>query len=147
MGGLSAGRVCLALMVALLGTCRWAEGGCQGKCCQGTDRSCTATDWRMDRVYGTCYCDDTCHRTKDCCFDYPTVCPGKNRHARLGMGGGCRGGVESQFISSVLICAYATYTLKHKQEKTLKSITSKEKHLLRACAIVFILLLDAHRSN
>ncbi|KAJ8279733.1 hypothetical protein COCON_G00067990 [Conger conger] len=75
MRGLSAGRVCLALLAALLGTCRLAEGGCQGKCCQGSDRSCTVTDWRMDRVFGTCYCDDTCQRTKDCCFDYPTVCP------------------------------------------------------------------------
>ncbi|XP_035267991.1 somatomedin-B and thrombospondin type-1 domain-containing protein [Anguilla anguilla] len=78
MRGLSAGRVCLALLATLLGTCRLAEGGCQGKCCPGTDRSCTATDWRMDRVYGTCYCDDTCQRTKDCCFDHPTVCPAQS---------------------------------------------------------------------
>ncbi|KAG9347936.1 hypothetical protein JZ751_003953 [Albula glossodonta] len=78
MRGLSVGRICLALVVALLGMCHLASGGCQEKCCRGMDRACTATDWRMDRVYGTCYCDETCQRTKDCCFDYPTVCPAQS---------------------------------------------------------------------
>ncbi|KAM9553729.1 somatomedin-B and thrombospondin type-1 domain-containing protein-like [Salvelinus alpinus] len=30
----------------------------------------------MDRVYRACYCDEGCLRTKDCCYDYPTECPG-----------------------------------------------------------------------
>ncbi|MBN3295216.1 SBSPO protein, partial [Amia calva] len=29
----------------------------------------------MDRVYGTCFCDESCQHTRDCCFDYTSVCP------------------------------------------------------------------------
>ncbi|XP_028826349.1 somatomedin-B and thrombospondin type-1 domain-containing protein isoform X2 [Denticeps clupeoides] len=65
----------LAFAVAVFGFYHLAEGGCSGKCCHGMDLACATTDWRMDRVYGTCYCDESCHRTKDCCFDYPTECP------------------------------------------------------------------------
>ncbi|XP_042154557.1 somatomedin-B and thrombospondin type-1 domain-containing protein-like [Oncorhynchus tshawytscha] len=54
------------------------EGGCAGKCCGGSDITCVTTDWRMDRVYRACYCDEGCLRTKDCCYDYPTECPGKD---------------------------------------------------------------------
>ncbi|KAG5268612.1 hypothetical protein AALO_G00214460 [Alosa alosa] len=61
--------------IAVSGLYHLAEGGCSGKCCQGTDLTCTTTDWRMDRVYGTCYCDEGCQRTKDCCFDYTKECP------------------------------------------------------------------------
>ncbi|XP_036377682.1 somatomedin-B and thrombospondin type-1 domain-containing protein [Megalops cyprinoides] len=75
MRGLSPERACLALLAALLGTCHLAKAGCLGKCCPGSDLKCTSTDWRMDRVYGTCFCDERCKRTKDCCFDYPTMCP------------------------------------------------------------------------
>ncbi|XP_067108370.1 somatomedin-B and thrombospondin type-1 domain-containing protein [Osmerus mordax] len=65
----------LLLVAAALGMYHLVEGGCSGKCCQGTDLTCVTTDWRMDRVYGTCYCDEGCIRTKDCCFDYSTECP------------------------------------------------------------------------
>uniref|UniRef100_A0A8C9Z5H5 Somatomedin B and thrombospondin type 1 domain containing n=1 Tax=Sander lucioperca TaxID=283035 RepID=A0A8C9Z5H5_SANLU len=54
------------------------SGGCAGKCCRSRDLSCLNTDWRMDRVYGTCYCDMGCVRTKDCCFDYFTECPAQD---------------------------------------------------------------------
>jgi len=67
----------LLAVVALFGMHHFAEGGCSGRCCQGTDFTCFTTDWRMDRVYGMCYCDERCVKTKDCCFDYPTECPGK----------------------------------------------------------------------
>ena len=70
----------MLLVAAALGMYHLVEGGCSGKCCQGTDLTCVTTDWRMDRVYGTCYCDEGCIRTKDCCFDYSTECPGKRRH-------------------------------------------------------------------
>ncbi|KAJ8413420.1 hypothetical protein AAFF_G00094160 [Aldrovandia affinis] len=78
MRGLWAARVCLVLLAAELGARHPAAGGCLGHCCPGTDHACTATDWRMDRVYGTCYCDETCTRTRDCCFDYPTMCPAQS---------------------------------------------------------------------
>ncbi|XP_012995182.1 somatomedin-B and thrombospondin type-1 domain-containing protein [Esox lucius] len=66
----------LLLVAALLGSYHAAvEGGCASKCCRGSDNSCTTTDWRADRVYGTCYCDEVCVRTLDCCHDYPTACP------------------------------------------------------------------------
>uniref|UniRef100_A0A672LLB0 Somatomedin B and thrombospondin type 1 domain containing n=1 Tax=Sinocyclocheilus grahami TaxID=75366 RepID=A0A672LLB0_SINGR len=65
------------VVAALFGMYQFAEGGCSGgRCCQGTDFTCVTTDWRIDRVYGTCYCDERCLKTKDCCFDYPTECPG-----------------------------------------------------------------------
>uniref|UniRef100_A0A3B4EU16 Somatomedin B and thrombospondin type 1 domain containing n=1 Tax=Pundamilia nyererei TaxID=303518 RepID=A0A3B4EU16_9CICH len=54
------------------------SGGCSGKCCRGRDTNCLTTDWRMDRVHGTCYCDEGCVRTKDCCFDYFTECPAQD---------------------------------------------------------------------
>nr|XP_046149012.1 somatomedin-B and thrombospondin type-1 domain-containing protein-like isoform X1 [Oncorhynchus gorbuscha] len=54
------------------------EGGCAGKCCGGSDITCVMADWRMDRVYRACYCDEGCLRTKDCCYDYPTECPAQS---------------------------------------------------------------------
>ncbi|XP_064863784.1 somatomedin-B and thrombospondin type-1 domain-containing protein [Oncorhynchus nerka] len=54
------------------------EGGCAGKCCGGSDITCVTADWRMDRVYRACYCDEGCLRTKDCCYDYPTECPAQS---------------------------------------------------------------------
>lgn len=81
--GSSVEFACLVLMVAALGENHFASGGCAGKCCKGRDLGCVVTDWRMDRAYGTCYCDETCVRTKDCCFDYFAECPGE-------------GGTESQ---------------------------------------------------
>ncbi|XP_061821414.1 somatomedin-B and thrombospondin type-1 domain-containing protein [Nerophis lumbriciformis] len=66
----------LLLLVCSLGKNHMMSGGCLGKCCGGgRDMSCTSTDWRMDRVYGTCYCDQGCTATQDCCFDYFTLCP------------------------------------------------------------------------
>ncbi|XP_028290782.1 somatomedin-B and thrombospondin type-1 domain-containing protein isoform X2 [Gouania willdenowi] len=32
----------------------------------------------MDRVFGKCFCDEGCIRTKDCCFDYFTECPAQD---------------------------------------------------------------------
>nr|XP_025871214.1 somatomedin-B and thrombospondin type-1 domain-containing protein [Vulpes vulpes] len=46
-----------------------------GRCCPGRDAACSARGWRLDRVYGTCYCDQACRRTGDCCFDYARACP------------------------------------------------------------------------
>ncbi|KAK6293278.1 hypothetical protein J4Q44_G00367790 [Coregonus suidteri] len=54
------------------------EGGCAGRCCRGSDITCVTADWGMDRVYRTCYCDEGCLRTKDCCYDYPTECSGQS---------------------------------------------------------------------
>uniref|UniRef100_A0A672JIJ2 Somatomedin B and thrombospondin type 1 domain containing n=1 Tax=Salarias fasciatus TaxID=181472 RepID=A0A672JIJ2_SALFA len=52
--------------------------GCSGKCCRGRDLSCLTTGWRLDRVYGTCYCDEDCTGARDCCFDYSTECPARD---------------------------------------------------------------------
>ncbi|XP_071184439.1 somatomedin-B and thrombospondin type-1 domain-containing protein-like isoform X1 [Salvelinus alpinus] len=69
----------LLLVAAVLGSYHVeVEGGCAGKCCRGSDITCATADWRMDRVYGTCYCDKGCLRTKDCCYDYPTECPAQS---------------------------------------------------------------------
>lgn len=53
-------------------------GGCAeaGRCCPGRDPACFAHGWRLDRVYGTCFCDQACRLTGDCCFDYARACPG-----------------------------------------------------------------------
>lgn len=47
-----------------------------GRCCPGRDPACFARGWRLDRVYGTCFCDQACRLTGDCCFDYDRACPG-----------------------------------------------------------------------
>ncbi|XP_072544567.1 somatomedin-B and thrombospondin type-1 domain-containing protein [Salminus brasiliensis] len=62
------------LLAAVFGPFQSVEAGCSGHCCPGTDLTCSSLDWRSDRVYGTCYCDESCARSKDCCFDYPTEC-------------------------------------------------------------------------
>lgn len=77
MMGSSVEFACLLLVVSALGKSHLVSGGCSGRCCRSRDLSCSTTDWRMDRVYGTCYCDKGCDRTKDCCFDYFTECPGE----------------------------------------------------------------------
>ncbi|XP_051784708.1 somatomedin-B and thrombospondin type-1 domain-containing protein [Erpetoichthys calabaricus] len=71
----SAKCACFTLMASLLSQLTPLDGGCTGKCCKGRDFTCTSTDWRMDRVYGICFCDETCRQTGDCCFDYPQTCP------------------------------------------------------------------------
>ncbi|CAB1350011.1 unnamed protein product [Coregonus sp. 'balchen'] len=71
--------VLLLVAVVLVSYHVVVEGGCAGKCCRGSDITCVTADWRMDRVYGTCYCDEGCLRTKDCCYDYPTACPGQSQ--------------------------------------------------------------------
>uniref|UniRef100_A0A8C6XL05 Somatomedin B and thrombospondin type 1 domain containing n=1 Tax=Naja naja TaxID=35670 RepID=A0A8C6XL05_NAJNA len=45
------------------------------RCCLGRDPTCTATGWRPDRTYGTCFCDEGCEQTGDCCHDYAQACP------------------------------------------------------------------------
>uniref|UniRef100_A0A9J8B757 Somatomedin B and thrombospondin type 1 domain containing n=1 Tax=Cyprinus carpio carpio TaxID=630221 RepID=A0A9J8B757_CYPCA len=75
MGLLSVDQSAVLVVAALFGMYQFADGGCSGRCCEGTDFTCVTTDWRMDRVYGMCYCDERCLKTKDCCFDYPTECP------------------------------------------------------------------------
>lgn len=86
MMGSSVEFACLLLMVSTLGRNHLASGGCAGKCCRSRDLSCLTTDWRMDRVYGTCYCDMGCIRTKDCCFDYFTECPGEGMNEGAAVG-------------------------------------------------------------
>ncbi|KAJ0022960.1 hypothetical protein NQD34_015094 [Periophthalmus magnuspinnatus] len=66
------------LLLVLYSLGQSAFGGCAGKCCRGRDMNCLTTDWRMDRVYGTCYCDESCGQTRDCCFDYFTECPAQD---------------------------------------------------------------------
>ncbi|EFB14494.1 hypothetical protein PANDA_011872, partial [Ailuropoda melanoleuca] len=46
-------------------------------CCPGRDAACFARGWRLDRVYGTCFCDQACRLTGDCCFDYARACPAR----------------------------------------------------------------------
>ncbi|KAG7524709.1 somatomedin-B and thrombospondin type-1 domain-containing protein [Solea senegalensis] len=78
MMGSSVEFACLLLMLSTLGKNLLVSGGCSGKCCRGRDLICFTKDWRMDRVFGTCYCDESCVRTKDCCFDYFTECPAQD---------------------------------------------------------------------
>ncbi|XP_077023107.1 somatomedin-B and thrombospondin type-1 domain-containing protein isoform X2 [Tamandua tetradactyla] len=56
-----------------------ALAGCAeaGRCCPGRDPACFARGWRLDRVYGTCFCDQACSLTGDCCFDYARACPAR----------------------------------------------------------------------
>ncbi|XP_051970889.1 somatomedin-B and thrombospondin type-1 domain-containing protein-like [Xyrauchen texanus] len=75
MGLLSVEQNVLLFVTILFAKYRYTEGGCSGRCCHGTDLTCFTTDWRMDHVYGMCYCDEMCVKTKDCCFDYPIECP------------------------------------------------------------------------
>ncbi|XP_042370705.1 somatomedin-B and thrombospondin type-1 domain-containing protein-like, partial [Plectropomus leopardus] len=66
--------VCLFLSLFLVPPC---QSGCReaGLCCTGRDQSCISKGWRSDRSYGTCYCDQVCVHTLDCCHDYETACP------------------------------------------------------------------------
>ncbi|XP_043923165.1 somatomedin-B and thrombospondin type-1 domain-containing protein [Protopterus annectens] len=67
----------LTLLLLLLELIDVANGGCieLGRCCRGRDPTCTSKGWRMDRTYATCFCDDACSLTKDCCYDYLQACP------------------------------------------------------------------------
>ncbi|KAM4705683.1 somatomedin-B and thrombospondin type-1 domain-containing protein [Rhinophrynus dorsalis] len=67
------------LLLGMVGLRDLAEAGCLkvGKCCRGRDLTCSSQGWRMDRVYGTCFCDQTCMLTGDCCYDYPQACPAR----------------------------------------------------------------------
>lgn len=58
-----------------------------GRCCPGRDAACFVRGWRLDRVYGTCFCDQACRLTGDCCFDYARACPGGWRGRGWGGGG------------------------------------------------------------
>ncbi|XP_012518599.1 PREDICTED: somatomedin-B and thrombospondin type-1 domain-containing protein [Propithecus coquereli] len=71
-----------ALWMALCALARLGPGalaGCAeaGRCCPGRDPACFARGWRLDRVYGTCFCDQACRLTGDCCFDYDRACPAR----------------------------------------------------------------------
>lgn len=73
---------CLGLCLLLVGQCQ-ADCREAGLCCSGRDPSCTSEGWRSDRSYGTCYCDQACISTLDCCHDYETACPGRCVWQRL----------------------------------------------------------------
>ncbi|XP_060678754.1 somatomedin-B and thrombospondin type-1 domain-containing protein isoform X3 [Hemiscyllium ocellatum] len=70
--------VSLVLLAGLLWFSDIAEAGCSEsqKCCNGRDHTCSSIGWTMNRVYGTCYCDQACRSTGDCCYDYIETCPG-----------------------------------------------------------------------
>lgn len=69
----------LYLAVSVLLLASPCQSGCQeaSLCCTGRDASCVSRGWRSDRSFGTCYCDQACVSTLDCCHDYGTACPGK----------------------------------------------------------------------
>uniref|UniRef100_A0A8C6UVV1 Si:dkey-7k24.5 n=1 Tax=Neogobius melanostomus TaxID=47308 RepID=A0A8C6UVV1_9GOBI len=46
-----------------------------GLCCNGRDPACVTKGWKLDRTFGTCFCDQACVSTQDCCDDYQTACP------------------------------------------------------------------------
>ncbi|XP_077123976.1 somatomedin-B and thrombospondin type-1 domain-containing protein [Ranitomeya variabilis] len=74
-------RYCIwVCLMGLLGLGGMAEGGCMEarKCCKGRDLTCVSKGWRMDREYGTCFCDQVCTSTKDCCHDYTQACPARS---------------------------------------------------------------------
>ncbi|XP_006131588.2 somatomedin-B and thrombospondin type-1 domain-containing protein isoform X2 [Pelodiscus sinensis] len=77
---MSARGLASVLWMVLLGPGRlWpsADAGCadEGRCCPGREPTCASTGWRLDRAYGTCFCDEACKLTGDCCYDYPQACP------------------------------------------------------------------------
>lgn len=69
----------LLALVALSTLGHLAGAGCveERRCCPGRDPTCTATGWRLDRIYGICFCDEACEQTGDCCHDYAQACPGR----------------------------------------------------------------------
>nr|XP_028592533.1 somatomedin-B and thrombospondin type-1 domain-containing protein isoform X2 [Podarcis muralis] len=75
---MGAGRAAPGILaLALLALWRRAEAGCaeEARCCAGRDPSCASSGWRVDRAYGTCFCDEACKLTGDCCYDYAQACP------------------------------------------------------------------------
>lgn len=75
MGCSSAALVCLGVCVFLASR---GLAGCRDErlCCSGREPSCVSAGWKSDRSYGSCYCDQVCVSTLDCCHDYQTACPG-----------------------------------------------------------------------
>ncbi|XP_053571100.1 somatomedin-B and thrombospondin type-1 domain-containing protein [Bombina bombina] len=67
------------LLIGLVEMSGLVKAGCMevGKCCKGRDMSCVSQGWRMDRIYGTCFCDQACKLTGDCCYDYRQACPAR----------------------------------------------------------------------
>lgn len=90
---------CVLLTVLTLTKNLLVSGGCSGKCCHGRDLGCFTTDWRMDRVYTTCYCDQDCVKTRDCCFDYFTECPGEGGRSHL-----LTFNIKTYFVSLLMLC-------------------------------------------
>uniref|UniRef100_A0A3Q3X4W1 SMB domain-containing protein n=1 Tax=Mola mola TaxID=94237 RepID=A0A3Q3X4W1_MOLML len=74
MGCSSAALVCLGVCVFLASR---GLAGCRDErlCCSGREPSCVSAGWKSDRSYGSCYCDQVCVSTLDCCHDYQTACP------------------------------------------------------------------------
>ncbi|XP_078507977.1 somatomedin-B and thrombospondin type-1 domain-containing protein-like isoform X2 [Lissotriton helveticus] len=72
------GATLVAVSLGVAVYLKQAEAGCLelGLCCSGRNLSCTSTGWRPDRSFGTCFCDQACPRTLDCCQDYAEACTG-----------------------------------------------------------------------
>ncbi|KAL8182022.1 UNVERIFIED_CONTAM: hypothetical protein K2H54_040077 [Gekko kuhli] len=77
MGASRAGPAAILGLVALVALWPGGRAGCaeEGRCCPGRDSTCVATGWRLNRVYGTCFCDEACKTPGDCCYDYAQACP------------------------------------------------------------------------
>ncbi|RXM96632.1 Somatomedin-B and thrombospondin type-1 domain-containing protein [Acipenser ruthenus] len=71
------GSTFLLVCVGLFLLASRSEGGCvdSGLCCAGRDHTCVSEGWRPDRSHGSCYCDQACAATLDCCHDYRQFCP------------------------------------------------------------------------
>ena len=57
---------------------RSSAGGCLGLgyCCAGRNVTCTSSGQRADNKdeLSTCFCDEDCLTTGDCCLDYRAAC-------------------------------------------------------------------------
>nr|XP_033790132.1 somatomedin-B and thrombospondin type-1 domain-containing protein [Geotrypetes seraphini] len=73
------GTALSSLLWLALSLWRGAEGGCAeaARCCRGRDPTCVSSGWTASRVYGTCFCDEACTLTGDCCHDYSQACPAR----------------------------------------------------------------------
>ncbi|KAJ0023893.1 hypothetical protein NQD34_003792 [Periophthalmus magnuspinnatus] len=70
-------HVVLILLKTCLSLVDFSHCGCReaGLCCSGRDMACVTKGWKSDRTFGTCFCDQSCASTQDCCDDYNTACP------------------------------------------------------------------------
>ena len=67
------------IFVTCEGLCDQRPYGGQKLCCPGTNNSCTAPKRNQTGglAGGTCYCDDYCLTSNDCCPDFRIICKGK----------------------------------------------------------------------